>query len=206
MKRQSKKPEKVSSAEEGEECQAPLIENLAEKTVPDILSGDGNKGANAMRTVDLHGYARMNSIDDLQTAIMNGADVNGKDRFGATPLHYAIAEKRLEVISVLLKHGADVTAQDVDGRTPLHYAVENNLPKVAEELLKKNRAVISIGDKFGNQPLWTAAFNSKGNYDFVALLLHYGADPKHQNNANLTPLDIPKRKRDDALLSVLESK
>ncbi|HEY7426960.1 MAG TPA: hypothetical protein VH682_22180, partial [Gemmataceae bacterium] len=34
----------------------------------------------------------------------------------------------------------------------------------------------------------------------------YGADPHHRNNANLTPLDIPKRKRDDALLRFLESK
>jgi ankyrin repeat protein len=148
----------------------------------------------------------MNLVDDLQTAIMSGVDINEKDRFGATPLHYAIAEKSLEAISLLLKHGADVTAQDGDGKTPLHYAVEHNLPMVAEELLKKNPAVISIADRFGNEPLWTAAFNAKGTYEFVALLLRYGADPQHRNNANLTPLDIPKRKRDDGLLRVLESK
>jgi ankyrin repeat protein len=158
-----------------------------------------------MNKPDMHGYARMNLVDDLQTALMNGADVNEKDRFGATPLHYAIAEKHLEAISSLLRHGADVTVRDGDGKTPLHYAVEHNLPAVAEELLRKNRTAIAIADRFGNEPLWTATFNARGSYEFVALLLRYGADPKHQNNSNLTPLDIPKRTGDEALLRILES-
>jgi len=158
-----------------------------------------------MKAPDMHEDARMNRVDDLQTAIMGGADVNEKDCFGATPLHCAVAEKQLEAISLLLRNGADVTAQDRDGKTPLHYAVEYNLPAVAEDMLKINRAAISIADKHGNEPLWTAAFNAKTNYEFVTLLLRYGADPGHRNNVNLTPLDIPKRKGDETLLRILES-
>jgi ankyrin repeat protein len=159
-----------------------------------------------MKESDLHRYARMNQVEELLQMIMKGIKLNEKDGFGATALHCAIAEKSVDVIALLLEHNADVTAQDSDGKTPMHYAIEYNLPAVAEELLKKNSSVIAIADRFGNEPLWTAAFNAKGNYELVSLLLRYGADPEHRNNINLSPLDIPKRKRDDGLLRILESK
>jgi ankyrin repeat protein len=148
----------------------------------------------------------MNRVEDLRAAIAKGADLNEKNKFGATPLHSAIANKSLEVIPLLLEHGADVTTQDSDGKTALHYAIEHNLPDVAREVLKRNPSVVAIADQYGNQPLWTAVFNAKGNYELVSLLLHYGADPGHLNKVNLRPLDIAKRRHDNALLRILESK
>jgi ankyrin repeat protein len=97
-----------------------------------------------------------------------------------------------------------VTTQDSDGKTALHYAIEYALPAVAQELLGRNRGLVSIADKFGNEPLWTAAFNAKGEYQLVLLLLGNGADPLHRNKANLCPLDIPKRKHEPALLAIFE--
>ncbi len=159
-----------------------------------------------MEDVDVHRYARMNLLEELNAAISVAADLNRKDAFGATALQYAIAEKHHDAVALLLKHGADVGVQDKDGKTALHYAVELNLPDVAEELLKKHVEVIAISDRFGNEPLWTAAFNAKGNYELVSLLLRYGANPQHRNMAGLTPLDIPKRKGDDVLLRILEAR
>lgn len=155
---------------------------------------------------DLHRFARMNLPKELEAAIRGGVDVNAKDQFGSTALHYAIVEKHVGIVSLLLANGADPAAQDGDGKTPLHYAIEYNLPSVAEDLLEHDQTIVSIADKFGNEPLWSAAFNSRGNYDLVNLLLRYGADPRHRNHSNLTPLDIPKRKRDDALLRLLQSR
>jgi ankyrin repeat protein len=108
------------------------------------------------------------------------------------------------VVALLLAYNADVSAKDKDGKTALHYAIEYALPDVAEELLKKNPNITAIADKFGNEPLWTAVFNAKGNYDLVSLLLRYGANPHHRNSTNLTPLDISKRKGDVTLLRILE--
>jgi len=159
-----------------------------------------------MRAIDLHRCARMNLIDEARTAIENGFDLSEKDKFGATALHYAVAENNVDMVALLLEHDADVIVQDGDGKTALHYAIEYKLPGVAEMMLEKNPKVVGIADKFGNEPLWTAAFNAGGNYELVRLLLRYGADPDHRNNVNLSPRDIPKRKRDDMLLQLLESK
>jgi ankyrin repeat protein len=159
-----------------------------------------------MPTWDLHACARFNRLEELRALIANDANLNVRDEFGATALHYAVAYKNFDVIALLLEHGADVALQDRDGSTALHVAIEYNLLQVAEELLKKNPGLIAIADKHGNEPLWTAAFNAKGNYGLVLLLRRYGADPKHRNNVNLSPVDIPKRKGDSALLRILESK
>ena len=158
-----------------------------------------------MKAIDLRKCARMNLIDELATGIAQGLNLNEKDEFGAAALHYAVAEKNTNVVALLIEHGADITAQDSDGKTALHYAIEYKLPRVVEALIEKDPRVIAIADKFGNQPLWTAAFNANGNYDVVALLMRYGANPDHRNNARLSPRDIPMRMGDEGLLRVFGS-
>jgi ankyrin repeat protein len=80
-----------------------------------------------------------------------------------------------------------------------------NQHSVAEALVKKNRAVVAIADKHGNEPLWTAAFNARGNYETVSMLRRFGANPGHRNNAGLSPRDVAKRMSEDALVRILES-
>ncbi|MEZ6056668.1 MAG: ankyrin repeat domain-containing protein [Planctomycetaceae bacterium] len=158
-----------------------------------------------MIQIDLRKLAIQNRVEELRTAIMEEADPNMKDRLGSTALLAAIAYKRLEVIPVLLEHGADVTAQDKDGSTALHYAIEHKLPAVLEALVERCPEAVFISDKHGNQPLWTAAFNARGEYEMVSTLLRNGANPNHCNNIGLCPLDTPKRKGELALLHLLES-
>lgn len=157
-----------------------------------------------MNNVSLHRLARTNEIDALKEAIDRGANVNEKDKFGTTALHYSISEANHDVTDLLLERGADVTTQDHNGATALHYAVEYNACDVAEALLRRDRKVLTLIDKQGNQPLWTAVFNARGNYEMVNLLLRHGADVMHKNNVDASPLDLAKRMGDDALTQILE--
>ena len=50
-------------------------------------------------------------------------DVNVRDAFQATPLHFAILKQEFMNVQLLIKFGADVNAQDCSGQAPLHIAV-----------------------------------------------------------------------------------
>lgn len=159
-----------------------------------------------MNQIDLEKMALQNRADELRAAIISGADPNERNRLGSPPLFVAIAYKSVDAVQVLLENGADVTIQDRDGSTALHYAIEHKLPKVLQALLLKCPEAVFIADKYGNQPLWTAAFHASGDYEMVKMLLDFGADPKHLNKVSLAPLDISKRRGEPALLQLMELK
>ena len=51
------------------------------------------------------------SKEVAELLIAKGADVNAKDRYGFTPLHFAAAFDRIEVAQMLIAQGADINAQ-----------------------------------------------------------------------------------------------
>lgn len=63
------------------------------------------------------------TLEEVEEAIANGADVNMRTLSGITPLiEAAHCKNDLNVVRVLLSSGADVNATDTDGMTPLIYA------------------------------------------------------------------------------------
>ena len=66
-------------------------------------------------------------IEDLRTAVANGANLDQRDRLGMTPLLYAVWRNDLEAVRVLLEAGADPNLpQDSDPScTPLWHAQED---------------------------------------------------------------------------------
>lgn len=98
----------------------------------------------------LHEAVYNNDINAIRKLIAQGADVNAKDDWGDTPLHWA---DNVELIRELLKApGINVNAAGYLGYTPLHRSIET--PELAREFLMVPGIDISI--KNGEEPALTA--------------------------------------------------
>jgi ankyrin repeat protein len=132
---------------------------------------------------------------DLVTAIRNadaqvirklleGADVNGRDAEGNTPLILASFYASPECVQLLLEKGGDVNAANKAGATPLIRAVTG---------YEKTRLLVAAGAKVGvrttagNTPLILAGRRA-GNSRTVHLLLERGADATERNDAGVSPV------------------
>jgi ankyrin repeat protein len=63
--------------------------------------------------------ATNNNIAVVKSLLQYKANVNWRDAFQATALHYAAGKGSKELIEVLLASGADIQAKDEDGNTAL---------------------------------------------------------------------------------------
>ena len=62
-------------------------------------------------------------------------DVNARDTFGRTALHYACSAGQLELVKVLIENGADVNQKNNGGETPLIKACAFGEVLIVEYLL-----------------------------------------------------------------------
>jgi len=72
-------------------------------------------------------------FNKVRLAINFGADVNVKNVWGWTPLHWACSNNAIQLAKLLLDRGADVEAKTDWGRTPLYFADDDEM----EALLQK---------------------------------------------------------------------
>ena len=63
-----------------------------------------------------------------------GAEVDGRDRYGKTPLHCAARQGHPKVVNLLIDKGACVNAMAKNGSFPLDWAIKFNNDEVANLL------------------------------------------------------------------------
>lgn len=73
-------------------------------------------------------YAALALIKKVDT------DINHRNKFGATPLHLAVAKRDRKVIDALILAGADQNIRDNDGVTPLEDAKKSGFSDIVELL------------------------------------------------------------------------
>jgi len=141
-------------------------------------------------------YARMGDIGANHEAVLallvaSGADLDGRDKEQATPLHEACYQGGPRVVELLLGYGADPNAADRSGRTPLHRAAMKHHPACCRILLEHG-ANPNAQDSRGHAPLHLAAGeNSQDHFErakeTVDTLLAGGADLKLADHGGIPP-------------------
>ena len=139
---------------------------------------------------DIGGAAEKGDIKAVQQFIAAGSDVNAKNDYGVTPLHYAAIGHK-EIAELLISKGADVNAKDNWGRTPLIYAGVKGHKEIVE-LLLANGANVNAKNDDGVAPLFDSV--AIGHKEITELLISKGADVNaiivSSRNQGKTPLDL----------------
>ena len=94
---------------------------------------------------------KLGDLDAAMAAIQNGADVNERDAFGRTPMHWCAdgGHSKLAMNLAVLK--AEINVQDKYGQTPLHFAVNLDDVDMTNTLLDWG-ADPNIADDDGETP------------------------------------------------------
>jgi ankyrin repeat protein len=128
---------------------------------------------------------KSNDIMIVKALIVAGADINGKDKFGESPLHIASVRGFTDIIPLLIAEGADVNAGDRRHLTPLHAAAWGGHTETAALLIANGAKVDARGDD-GVTPLLVSTLS--GRNETMELLIDNGADINARNRTGMTPL------------------
>eukprot|EP00444_Apocalathium_aciculiferum_P026819 CAMPEP_0183444492 /NCGR_PEP_ID=MMETSP0370-20130417/95222_1 /TAXON_ID=268820 /ORGANISM="Peridinium aciculiferum, Strain PAER-2" /LENGTH=267 /DNA_ID=CAMNT_0025634855 /DNA_START=65 /DNA_END=865 /DNA_ORIENTATION=- len=130
---------------------------------------------------------RSGNVNGINTSLKAGADLNGTDGDGQTPLMMACCCAQLEAVKALVEAGADLNAKNEEGRTALmnasvHCDVEN------VKALVEAGANVDAKTEHGITALMLAS--SIGSVECVTALVEAGAELNAKNYKGQTALWI----------------
>ena len=121
-----------------------------------VVKPGSKKGHGVLHTAAYHS----NNLETAKMLLKAGADVNGRDEVGSTPLLYAVwransknegADKMPELINLLLSAGADPNAKNENGITALSVVkdAQNDAAVNGDEVLTRMNAIGNLLRKHG---------------------------------------------------------
>ena len=136
--------------------------------------------------------------ETIRILVDKGADVNNKNAFGLTALHYGVETRGVKVVESLIQLGADVNVRSKTGETALHRATKNieNLQAIFD-ICKKSMIEINAVDMYCSTPLhWAVWYQNAASF---AVLLQNGAELDVCDCKGRTPLDLIYLLRNESL-------
>ena len=135
--------------------------------------------------------------------LIRGADLDGIDERGYTPLRRALEKGQEAVARLLIDKGADVNAQDSSGSTALILASEDGYEAVARLLIEKGADVNAQGSSRSTALILAL----RNGYEAVArVLIEKGADVNAQDSSGSTALILALQNDHEAVARLLIEK
>lgn len=151
-----------------------------------IISDPTEPAAEKDDQYTLHRATTEGKLHKLRWLIRGGADINGTDKEGRTPLWYAVQSANDRMIALLLRLGASPDVAGPDGETPWLKAFERGCNYSSLPLLASAGALIDSAGKNGDTALHIAA--RRGFAREVDFLLKQNAALAIRNQSGRTPL------------------
>lgn len=153
------------------------------------------------RMIHLAAGSKYNNILTMLIALK--ANLNIKNKFEETPIHFAIRERNLDNISTLLSQGVDLTIPTAKGETPMFYAMATGDMRVVNMLYTNNSPVLGV-DLQGNNLIHYCIINCPSykedddtvpntKSEIIQWLIEHGVSTEQKNNAGITPLELTSR-------------
>ncbi|MEI6972812.1 MAG: ankyrin repeat domain-containing protein [bacterium] len=134
----------------------------------------------------LHIAARLGDRGRIKRLLDEGADVEARTDYGATPLVFAtIFATDMQTFEFLVSKGANIRTQENDKSTLLHTAAAHGKQDIAEFLLTQ-KLDVNAKTEYQSTPLHAAVANART--EVVQLLLDRGAKVDPADVLGATPL------------------
>ena len=182
------------------------VENNYQNIVEYLLKNGANTEFQYNGETVLYYAAKKNKLDLVKELIRHKADIEAKDKYGATPLHLAVIHGHLDIIEYLLDNKYQVAfteSTDKNGYTPLYYATwkgyidKKKYIDIMKCLLQK-RANINH-ENIKNDLIWCTLnsthrhMSKERKLEVVKFLLSKGANTENKKNEE-TPLCYAAKK------------
>ena len=133
-------------------------------------------------TTALHWAAHENDLPAVQRLIKQGANVNAKNDYGATPMSEAAVTGNAALLEALLEAGADAESPNADGQTALMVVARTGSVEAARVLIAHGAKVNAVERWRGQTALmWAVA---QGQPAMVRELIARGAQVNARSTVN----------------------
>ena len=140
-------------------------------------------------------------LSKVKYLLEHGAEIDGTNKSGSTPLIVASSERQKEVAAYLLENGADVNITNNHDDTALMVAAEKGSFEIVKLLLSAG-ARVNAQNKHGDTALMFVAEN--GNKEIARLLIDSGADLNLRDTDGSTALNIALKELNDDIADMLK--
>ena len=139
----------------------------------------------AMSQTPLHAAAAKNDVVAIRSLLAEKAEIDARDRSGATALLVATRGNKVSAAEALIDAGANVNAKDSINDSPYLYAGAHGYLEILKMTLTHGADLRST-NRYGGTALIPAA--ERGHVETVRTLIEAGVDTDHVNNLGWTAL------------------